>query len=219
MAEHANPTGVSALAASPVPVSRTRAGDAADSLGKQPEPWPLTWLNDAISEATRIWSPFLPLEPDDYTRRAAKPALEKRLLTTESPESIDPPTSLDRLLHANMGRFTLGLSPYALGLAYADWAIHLWGSPGKSQQLAEKGVRNAIRFLTYLSSLAPGAACRPCIEPLPQDRRFRSEAWQQVPFNLIYQAFLLNQRWWHSATTGIGGVSRHHEQVVAFMTR
>ncbi len=118
-----------------------------------------------------------------------------------------------------MGRFTLGLSPYALWLAHADWAIHLWGSPGKSAQLAEKGARNANRFLTYLSNLASGTAPRPCIEPLPQDRRFRSKAWQQLPFNLIYQAFLLNQQWWHSATTGIGGVSLHHEQVVAFMTR
>lgn len=37
----------------------------------------------------------------------------------------DPPTSLDRLLHASVGRFTLGLSPAALWLAYADWALHL----------------------------------------------------------------------------------------------
>ena len=27
------------------------------------------------------------------------------------------------------------------------------------------------------------------------------------------------QQWWHNATTGIGGVSAHHEQVVAFVAR
>ena len=118
-----------------------------------------------------------------------------------------------------MGRLTFGLSPAALWLAYADWAIHLWGSPGKRQQLSEKSVRKTIRLLTYFSRLGSEPPCPPCIEPLPQDHRFRGDAWQQLPFNLIYQAFLLNQQWWHSAMTGVGGVSTHHEQVVAFATR
>ena len=92
-------------------------------------------------------------------------------------------------------------------------------SPAKSQQLAQEGLRNTIRLLTYLSGLASDPASPPCIEPLPQDQRFSSEAWRQPPFNVIYQSFLLTQKWWHNATTGIGGVSPHHEQVIAFMTR
>ena len=43
----------------------------------------------------------------------------------------------------------------------------------------------------------------PVIEPLPQDRRFKGEAWQQWPYNLVYQGFLLQQQWWHNATTGV----------------
>jgi polyhydroxyalkanoate synthase len=222
MAEQINPAEASGLPvpATQVPCARTGAATGA-MPGKQSEPlpWPLTFLNDAISEATRVWSPFSHPELDDRTRLVAKPGSEKRLRATDGPESIDAPTSVDRLLHASIGRLTLGLSPYSLWLAYADWAIHLCGSPGKLAQLSERGARNTIRFLTYLSNIAAEPASSPCIEPLPQDRRFRSDAWQQLPFNLIYQAFLLNQQWWHSATTGLGGVSRHHEQVVAFMTR
>ena len=45
-------------------------------------------------------------------------------------DETDPPTSGDRPLYAMMGRVSLGVSPAALGLAYADWAFHLAASPG-----------------------------------------------------------------------------------------
>jgi len=135
-----------------------------------------------------------------------------------APEEIEPPTSFDRLLHAAMGRLTYGLSPAALALAYADWAFHFWSAPGKQQKLVEKAVRKTVRFVTYAAH-GTEPDLPPCIEPLPQDNRFRSEAWQRWPFNLIYQAFLLNQQWWYNATTGVSGLSRHHEQVVSFAAR
>ena len=132
---------------------------------------------------------------------------------------IEPPTDIDRLLHSIMGRVTLGISPASLALAYFDWALHLLESPGKWQRLLEKAVRKEMRLFNYAARACSESACEPCIEPLPQDHRFRSKAWQKWPFNLIYQGFLLNQQWWHNATTGIGGVSSHHEQVVAFVAR
>ena len=153
-------------------------------------------------------------------RRPTKssPSAAPRSLPSPAEAPPDPPTSIDRLLHAGVGRFTLGLSPAALWLAYADWALHLAASPGKCQQLAEKGMRKAVRLLTAMPRLA-AATGSPCIEPLPQDHRFDGADWQRPPFNLIYQSFLLNQQWWHGAMTAVGGVAPHHEQVVAFMTR
>jgi polyhydroxyalkanoate synthase subunit PhaC len=82
-------------------------------------------------------------------------------------DGVDPPASVDRLLHASIGRVTMGLAPSALWLAYADWAIHLSGAPGKRQQLAEKAVPKAIRYATYLSRLGSHPDRPPCIEPLP----------------------------------------------------
>jgi polyhydroxyalkanoate synthase len=132
---------------------------------------------------------------------------------------IDTPTSIDRLFHAIMGRVTAAISPASLALAYFDWALHLSQSPGKWERLGEKTVRKAARLAVYAGEIATGRASEPCITPLPQDRRFRDESWQRWPFSLVYQSFLLNQQWWYNATTGIGGVSHHHEQVVSFLSR
>lgn len=127
---------------------------------------------------------------------------------------------LDRSLHAMAARFTLGLSPAALAQAYLDWATHLAFSPGKRLQLIDKAARKGIRLAMHMAHTAvERAAAQPCIEPLPQDKRFKGEAWQHWPYQFIYQAFLLNQQWWHNATTGIGGVSKQHENMVEFMSR
>ncbi len=131
---------------------------------------------------------------------------------------------LDRVASAAMARATLGLSPASLALAYSDWGMHLLGAPGKRLDLLRKAGRKAMRLGGHMAHCLSQAgtetgASAACIEPLAQDRRFSDPAWQQPPFNFIYQAFLLQQQWWHNATTGVPGVSKHHEEVVEFATR
>jgi polyhydroxyalkanoate synthase subunit PhaC len=127
---------------------------------------------------------------------------------------------IDRSLHAGVARFSGGLSPAALADAYWDWASHFIYAPGKSMQLADKAARKALRFGNYAYRYAvEGGNVPPCIEPLPQDHRFSGEAWSKWPFNFIYQGFLLQQQWWHNATTGLRGVSKHHEDMVEFASR
>ncbi|WP_299310397.1 poly-beta-hydroxybutyrate polymerase N-terminal domain-containing protein, partial [uncultured Halomonas sp.] len=129
-----------------------------------------------------------------------------------------PATSTDQRLHAMASLFTGGLSPTAVQQAWWDWAQHLLLSPDKQAELAGKALRKWQRFGGYWEQ-ACRAPCEPCIEPLPQDKRFRGEAWQRWPFNVLYQGFLLQQQWWHAATTGVPGVSRHHEAMVNFGAR
>jgi polyhydroxyalkanoate synthase len=131
----------------------------------------------------------------------------------------EPPADADRLLHAMVGHATQGIAPTALALAGSDWLMHLVQSPAKWQQLLEKAWKKDMRWSAYAIRAGLGMRTAPCIEPLPQDRRFRSEAWQRWPYNLLQQAFLLNQQWWHNATTGIDGVTHHHEQLVSFVAR
>jgi polyhydroxyalkanoate synthase len=127
-------------------------------------------------------------------------------------EELDAAATLaletDRLARAYAARLTLGVSPAALGLAFADWWLHLAASPGKLVELQRKATRKWLRYLAGTP-----------IEPLAQDRRFSSPAWQDWPFKPIHQAFLFWQQWWHNATTGVHGVSAHHEHVVNFATR
>jgi polyhydroxyalkanoate synthase len=126
----------------------------------------------------------------------------------------------DRSLHAGVARFTAGLSPAALTHAYLDWATHLVFAPGKRLQLIDKAMRKAVRFTNYAVRCArEQGSTECCIEPLPQDRRFAGESWQRWPYNFIYQAFLLQQQWWHNATTDVRGVSTRHEDIVEFASR
>ena len=127
---------------------------------------------------------------------------------------------IDRSLHAAGARFTAGLSPAALAHAYLDWVTHLTYAPGKRVQLVDKATRKAVRFANYASRCAVAGHEAPCcIEPLPQDKRFAGEGWHKWPYNLVHQAFLLHQQWWHNATTGIRGVTKQHESMVEFTSR
>ncbi len=134
--------------------------------------------------------------------------------------SLEMANVLDRSLNYGRSRMTLGLSPAALAEAYFDWFIHLAVAPGKQMQLAQKAFRKWLRLSHYVATCLPlqGHATR-CIEPLPNDRRFRGEAWDGWPFNIIHQSFLLQQQWWHNATTDVRGVTKQHERQVEFVAR
>jgi polyhydroxyalkanoate synthase len=136
-----------------------------------------------------------------------------------SPETSASKASLDRPLHAALARFTLGISPAALSQAYIDWLQHIVFSPDKQFALSELLARQWARYLDYCRQACADPDCTRCIEPLPQDKRFAGAAWQRWPFNAIYQGFLLSQEWWHSATTGNEGVSKHHQDVASFVAR
>ena len=121
-------------------------------------------------------------------------------------------------LHGDAPRLVLAPNSIADCLATTQWAVHLAESPGKQAELWLKAWRKAHRLALWtLNAANPSGSL--CIEPLAQDRRFRDPAWREWPFNLLFQGFLLCQQWWYNATTGVRGVSPHHEDVVWFAAR
>lgn len=127
--------------------------------------------------------------------------------------------AIDRMREAVTAPWTGGLSPASLALAYFDWSIHLASAPGKHMELLDKAVRKAGRLVAQCASVVANPNTPPCIEPLPGDNRFRAKDWRERPYNLLTQAFLLNQQWWHNVTHEVPGVAPHHEDVVSFATR
>ena len=127
----------------------------------------------------------------------------------------------DRSLHAALARFTLGLSPAALAAAYLDWAVHLMAAPGKRLQLVEKMARKARRFSTYAwhetSQARPDARGHRTAAAGPSLRR-RGVATLAVQLSST-RDFLLQQQWWHNATSDVRGVTSHHEAMVKFGAR
>ncbi|MFO1205851.1 MAG: alpha/beta fold hydrolase [Burkholderiales bacterium] len=127
--------------------------------------------------------------------------------------------TIDRFVHAVLGRITLGVSPAGLLIGYLDWLANLAMAPGRQAELAQKAWRKVARFAVWSSRAGWQPGAPPCIEPLRQDHRFTAEEWQQPPFNFFYQWFLLNQQWWWNATTNIRGMSPHNEHAMNFLAR
>jgi polyhydroxyalkanoate synthase len=127
--------------------------------------------------------------------------------------------TLDRITHAMMGRAFSGLSPVELMLDYQSWITNLSASPGRQLRLVEKAWRKVARFQRYTNQTLFDPNTPLCIEPLPQDRRFSHPEWRRWPYSWIHQAYLLNQQWWHNATTNIPGMSKHSELAAEFTAR
>lgn len=174
-------------------------------------------VRDRPGASPETGSPEHPTVDIDPSREPLPPELSLRC------ERVMPDNhstkSLDRAFKARLARFTMGITPYGVSSQFLNWWVHLAGSPGKQLELVEKATRKAARLAIAAGQQAPGGKAEPCILPLKQDKRFDAPEWQQWPFNLIYQSFLLNQQWWYNATNDIDGMSRRDEQAVSFAVR
>jgi polyhydroxyalkanoate synthase len=136
-----------------------------------------------------------------------------------APEEVETYRA-DRTLHALLARLSGGISPTALVLAYTDWLSHLAASPQRRLEIAQEGILDTKRFLEAAQRFfSPGQGPWSLIKPQPQDKRFGRPEWEQPPFNLMAQAFLLSEQWWHNAATGVRGVAKQHESIVEFSIR
>lgn len=128
--------------------------------------------------------------------------------------------AIDRSLQVAFSKFTGGISPAALMLAFYDWYFHLMIHPAKQLELLKLANENGtFLFNQFVGHLSGDATGEYSLLPLPQDKRFTGKSWQQFPYTFYYETFLQMQNWWHVATTNVRGVSQHHQDVVDFSLR
>ena len=153
---------------------------------------------------------------------------------TSTALTIIPPTAVaalsptymadkwDPWFHAALARRLSSLSYATPLLATTDWALHLATSPGKRMDLVRLALQQSEVMARYASERIFAGANQQARHAVPvptDDRRFRDPEWQQWPFNLMHQSFLLTQQWWVAATHGVWGVEKHHEAIVDFTAR
>lgn len=139
--------------------------------------------------------------------------------------SHEPPTNglsfenMDRTSRAAVGRFTNGISPYATGAAWFDWASHMVRAPGRQMELWLRAWNNSARVIRYAQRSLMNQQPEPTFHPRPGDRRFTEAGWQQHPFDLYVQSYLALEDYWANATKPVRGMSSIHAARAAFMAR
>jgi polyhydroxyalkanoate synthase len=124
------------------------------------------------------------------------------------------PDRLDRTLHAARARLTGGLAPATLGLAWADWFLHLADQPGRQLTLARQAAADWAALARQMLGLPVEQ-----IAPDANDHRFTDPGWQYGPSCFSAQSFLRTERLWDAATKDIPGVSKQNQRIINFAAR
>ncbi|MFJ2991459.1 alpha/beta fold hydrolase [Pandoraea sp. NPDC087047] len=164
------------------------------------------------SPPTRRAAPHEPL-PIDATDRASPSKAPEAPPPSAAPQTL-PSASLtdhlDRVTMATTARFTGNVSPAAVALAWADWAMHAATAPGHRL--------NVFKAFTAIDKPTANRAPK-ASEPRDADRRFRDPSWDKPPFSWWRERFLRTQDFVDEMTGEIPGVDPHHRDVVRFMAR
>lgn len=127
--------------------------------------------------------------------------------------------TFDRMLRAAQARATQGVSLSAIGIAWADWLLHLGQAPGKQIMLAGEAASMAARYALWLPRTLDQARPGELTDPEADDRRFRDAAWTRFPFNALAQAYLLAEAWWLDTGRAVPGLTHQHAREVDFLLR
>ncbi|HLF67655.1 MAG TPA: alpha/beta fold hydrolase [Gammaproteobacteria bacterium] len=134
-------------------------------------------------------------------------------------EQTYPGQVFDRALHATASQFIGYISPAAMRLAWIDWLFHLAICPAKQLDLMQTTLKSIQEFSLFMHESQNKQGCPPNALCRENDKRFNSAAWNEFPFNVYAQGFLLMDHLWGECTQGIQGIDPHHRHFVDFFGR
>lgn len=151
-----------------------------------------------------------------YWRQMAYDTLQPGRTSSAPADEHDGFWELDRQLKGRLAKLIGGQSPWAILQAWEDWAFHLAISPGRRFELMLQAMRSAMALAGQTQDAAPECWA---FRPSQFDRRFRSPAWRQFPFNWMAQAQIATEELWDAAVRDVRGVASHHQRRVEFLGR
>ncbi len=118
---------------------------------------------------------------------------------------------INKSFQSNLGKWTVGISPAALGTAYFSWMSQLAQSPGTILELALFPLLNAQDYLYKLLTESKPADGK--------DVRFHTDNWSLYPWRLWAELFLELEKWCLLSTNEVPGLAAPVKRTVSFRMR
>jgi len=111
-------------------------------------------------------------------------------------------------------------NPMAIGAAFFEMTARMMSDPARLMQAQMALWNDYLRLWQHTTQRMLGGQAAPLVEPGPEDRRFRDQAWSDnALFDFIKQSYLLTARWVQSAVKDVEGLDERTARKVDFYTR
>jgi len=120
-----------------------------------------------------------------------------------------------RVLREQLAAVTGGLAPDVYVNAWWDWYLNVAQKPSKQAEILQDGFAKAMDNWTFAFKAGAGEK----LPPVPEDARFKDEAWAQWPFNVLAHGYRNYADWWQKAWSGVPGMGPQSERQLEFVAR
>lgn len=109
--------------------------------------------------------------------------------------------------------------PLEIGSAFFEMTTQMMTQPHKLIEANVNLWQDYMKLWQNTASRMMGQETTPLVEPSKDDRRFKSEAWENEVFDFIKQSYLLTSNWMESTVGDVEGLDDKTQKKVEFFTK